>query len=224
MPDYRRLKIPGATYFFTVVTDSRKPLFSDETARRVLKEATSETTSILPFKMDAWVLLPDHLHCLWTLPAGDRDFSKRWGIIKSHFTKKMKTVGWTLPTDPTEMKVGWALPTKPTETKVGWALPTKPTETRVGWALPTEVQQTPSRFKHREGMIWQRRFWEHLIRDEKDFNRHCDYIHYNPVKHGLIDDPKKWECSSILQFIEEGLYPQDWGDSVGEEILSMDFE
>ena len=211
MADYRRLKIPGATYFFTVVTFMRKPIFSEEISREILRNAIDETNKLLPFQLDAWVLLPDHLHCLWTLPEGDRDFSKRWGIIKSHFTKKIK-------------EVGWALPTMTNRDQVGWALPTMTNPDRIELTLRAQDQVMPSRVKHREGMIWQRRFWEHAIRDQEDFNRHCDYIHYNPVKHGLADDPKKWKYSTIHQFIERGVYAPNWGDSVGEEILSMDFE
>ncbi|MCK4527888.1 transposase, partial [candidate division WOR-3 bacterium] len=81
-----------------------------------------------------------------------------------------------------------------------------------------------SRIRHRDANLWQRRFWEHQIRDQEDFNRHCDYIHYNPVKHGLVGDPKKWEYSTIHRFIRKGLYSNHWGDFITDDIISMDME
>ncbi len=185
MPNYRRLQTPGATYFFTVVTYERQRIFSQTAPRRILGNAIKEVNGLLPFIIEAWVLLPDHVHCIWTLPPGDYDYSKRWGLIKSKFTKKMKNVGW---------------------------------------AVPTEIPISVSRIKHRESNIWQRRFWEHQIRDQEDYNRHYDYIHYNPVKHDLVDDPKKWEHSTLHRFIKSGMYPEDWGDSISDEVLRMDVE
>ena len=94
----------------------------------------------------------------------------------------------------------------------------------IWWARPTNPGPSSSRAKHREDEIWQRRFWEHYIRDQDDFNRHCDYIHYNPVKHGLVDEPKKWEYSTIHRFIQKGSYTENWGNSLGDEMLSMEVE
>ena len=185
MSNYRRLRTPGATYFFTVVTFKRQMILCDSLSLTLLRNAIEEVKQLWPFKIQAWVLLPDHMHCLWTLPEGDFDYSKRWGKIKSTFTKKMKAVGW---------------------------------------APPTIVKASPSRIKHREFVIWQRRFWEHQIRNQQDFNRHCDYIHYNPVKHGLVEDPKKWEYSTVHQFIKKGLYSENWCDSMAAEVWEMDLE
>ena len=78
--------------------------------------------------------------------------------------------------------------------------------------------------RKKEKGIWQRRFWEHVIRDQTDFNRHCDYIHYNPVKHGLVNSPLEWKHSSFGKFVEKGLYRQDWGQSAVKELLEMDLE
>ncbi len=64
--------------------------------------------------------------------------------------------------------------------------------------------------KKRTG-VWQRRYWEHTLRDERDFNRHCDYIHFNPVKHGYVNSAKEWAFSSFHRFVERGVYPIDWG-------------
>ncbi len=189
MSNYRRFKTSGGTYFFTVATYNRQEILCKPQSRNALRDAIEAVRALLPFHIDAWVLLPDYLHCIWTLPEGDADFSKRWGTIKTSFTKK----------------VGWALPTN----KI---------------AMPTNKKYSISRIRHRDANIWQRRFWEHQIRDQEDFNRHCDYIHYNPVKHGLVGDPKKWEYSTIHRFIQKGLYSKHWGDSITDDIISMGLE
>jgi putative transposase len=68
-------------------------------------------------------------------------------------------------------------------------------------------------YKHnlKNPRIWQYRFWDHIVRNKKDLNRHIDYIHYNPVKHGLVNDPFNWPHSSIGRFYKHGYYPRDWG-------------
>jgi|LGOV01.1.fsa_nt_gb putative transposase len=96
MSNYRRFKTSGGTYFFTVVTYNRQEILCKPQSRNALRDAIEAVRALLPFRIDAWVLLPDHLHCIWTLPEGDADFSKRWGIIKTSFTKKV--VGWAMPT------------------------------------------------------------------------------------------------------------------------------
>jgi putative transposase len=115
------------------------------------------------------VVLPDHLHCIWMLPDGDSDFSVRWRLVKSAFTRA------------------------------------KP--------MSEAKAVSDSRFRKKERGFWQRRFWEHMIRDEEDLNRHRDYIHYNPVKHGLAATPNEWTHSSFKMFVRQGLYPSDWGGS-----------
>ena len=64
----------------------------------------------------------------------------------------------------------------------------------------------------RAGCVWQRRFWDHVIRDQNDLNRHIDYIHYNPVKHGLARAPREYPHSSFQDYLARGLYPFDWGE------------
>ena len=167
MSNYRRAR-DGNTYFFTLVTYQRQPILCLEACRKILREVIKETRLLYPFKIEAWVLLPDHLHCIWRLPDGDVNYSMRWGLIKKEFTKRIKNL-------------------------VGVAHPTK------------------SRERHREGTIWQRRFWEHRIRDEKDFAVHCDYIHYNPVKHGLVESSKDWVYSTFHRYVKAGIYPMEWG-------------
>nr|WP_306304479.1 hypothetical protein [Methylogaea oryzae] len=71
-----------------------------------------------------------------------------------------------------------------------------------------------SRRRHRELAIWQRRYWEHQIRDEEDLRRHVDYIHFNPAKHGLVSQVADWPHSTFHRFVAEGIYPANWGGAV----------
>lgn len=159
------------------MTYGRQPILCLEESRTALGEIIKETRAKMPFGIDAWVLMPDHLHCIWTLPAGDSDYSRRWGLIKAAYTK------------------------------------------RVGKTVTGNVRAvSASRLKHRERVVWQRRFWEHRVRDEKDYEAHCDYIHYNPVKHGLVTAPKDWAYSTFKRYVERGVYSEDWGSSETVEL------
>ncbi len=157
MPDYRRLRIPGACYFFTVNLADRR---SDRLVREiaVLRRAVALTRARRPFTIDSWVVLPDHLHAVWTLPEGDSDFSTRWAVIKRLFS----------------------------------------------WHLDGRENLSVSRKARRERGIWQRRFWEHMIRDDADFGAHMDYVHFNPVKHGLVPHPRLWPYSSYHRAVARG--------------------
>ncbi|HSH28867.1 MAG TPA: transposase [Thiohalobacter sp.] len=168
MPYYRRARMAGGTYFFTLVTAARRPLFIEPPVRLALRQSLQRVRSVLPFRIEAWVLLPDHLHCIWTLPEGDADYSKRWGMIKAGMTRSLRKGGFPLPAG------------------------------------------TPTR-RRREGGLWQRRFWEHWIRDHRDMRQHLDYIHYNPVKHGLVAQVSAWPHSSFHRLCKAGYYPPDWG-------------
>jgi len=95
MPKYKRAHA-GSTYFFTVVTHKRHPFLCDEQPRHFLREAINEVRTMHPFKIDAWVLLPEHLHCIWTLPDDDGDYSARWGLIKAGFSKRMNKAAGNL--------------------------------------------------------------------------------------------------------------------------------
>ena len=164
---YRRAFTPGGCFFFTLVTQGRKPIFANAEAVEVLRNAFRSVRQSRPFEIDAMVVMPDHLHCIWTLPPGDADFSTRWRLIKTWFTKHC---------DP------------------------------VLRPAPSIIRKS----KH-EQAIWQHRYWEHQLRDENDFARHVDYIHYNPVKHGLTVSPINWPYSSFRRYVETGIYPPDWG-------------
>jgi putative transposase len=84
-------------------------------------------------------------------------------------------------------------------------------------ALPRAEPISESRLRRRERGIWQRRFWEHTIRDEDDFARHVDYIHFNPVKHGHVEYPADWPYSSFHRFVRLGLYPEAWASDPKEQ-------
>jgi putative transposase len=168
VPEYIRTYVPGGTFFFTVVTNRRKPLFSSDRARAYLREATLAVQSERPFTLVATVLLPEHGHCIWALPEGDQDYSKRWGIIKSLFSKLWLAAGGNAGI------------------------------------------VSDARTKHRERGIWQKRFWEHRIRNEQDFIHHVNYSHFNPVKHGLVQCPHAWPYSSFPRWVDQGFYQRDW--------------
>jgi putative transposase len=122
--------------------------------------------------IDGWVLLPDHMHCVWTLPQGDDDFSIRRSLIKALFSR---------------------------ETKRRYHI---------------SEWMSDSKLKQRETTIWQRRFWEHQIRDEEDLRAHIDYIHFNPAKHGRVSHVSDWPFSTFHRSVRLGIYPQDWGGEV----------
>ncbi|MBF7731035.1 REP-associated tyrosine transposase [Pseudomonas sp. N040] len=160
---YRRVWVPGGTYFFTAtLADRSQSLLTEhiDTLRQVLRAV--RTTH--PFEIKAMVVLPDHLHCIWQLPAGDQDYPTRWALLKSTFSRQ----------------------------------------------ISSSESISLSRHLKRERGIWQRRYWEHCIRDEDDLQRHTDYIHYNPVKHGYALRPGDWPYSSIHRYVREGLLPADW--------------
>lgn len=168
MPRCLRPKTPGATVFFTVTLADRR---SDALVREIaaLREAVRATRAERPFGIVAWVVLPDHMHCVWTLPEGDADYPVRMGAIKARFTRAIKR------------RVGF----HPTNSGGPGA---------VGWN-PT-LRRSPSKIAKGDGGVWQRRFWEHHIRDEKDYRNHVRYCWVNPVKHGLVERPEDWPYSS----------------------------
>ncbi len=172
MSNYRRAYLPGGIYFFTVVTLNRAPIFTDENRVEALRQAFRKVKATRPFEIDAMVILPEHLHCIWRMPEGDADYSSRWREIK------------------------------------------KAASRRIGTATNAR----------NERMVWQRRFWEHAIRDEEDWRRHVDYIHYNPVKHGLASSPGAWAWSSFGNALKKGWYEESWGASEPATIVGMDCE
>jgi putative transposase len=170
MAEYRRHFVPGGSYFFSVVlADRRSRLLTQHIGD--LRAAFRSVRQLRPFNIDAIVVLPDHLHAIWTLPQDDSDFSMRWQLIKASFSR----------------------------------------------AVPTLEQISRSRLVKGERGIWQRRFWEHALRDDADFERHTDYIHFNPVKHGYVHRVMDWPYSSFARMVRAGFYPRDWaGNFAGD--------
>ena len=169
---YRRAKHKGGCYFFTVnLAERNRSLLTDHVDE--LRLCMKKTQQKHPYFVEAIVILPDHLHAVWTLPPEDNDYATRWMLIKSAFSR----------------------------------------------GLPKDERINTSRLKKRERGIWQRRYWEHLIRDDHDFARHIDYIHYNPVKHGYVNHPVDWQYSSIHRFIRRGILDKNWGVDLNSEEL-----
>jgi putative transposase len=179
MSQFRRKHVPGGSFFFTLVTEPRAPIFCTDSSRRLLGAVIRNCRKRWPFRIDAMVLLDEHLHAIWTLPEGDTRYSARWGWIKKEFTKAYLAAGGL------------------------------------------EHVRNASRLKQRRRGIWQRRFWEHALRDETDFARHFDYIHYNPVKHGHVACARDWPYSTFQRWVEQGVNSPDWGCNTG---IEMEFE
>ncbi|RJQ47520.1 MAG: transposase [Gammaproteobacteria bacterium] len=170
MTNYRRHFVPGGSYFFTVaLADRSATLLTDHID--VLRKAFQRIRRELPFNIEAMVVLPDHLHCVWTLPPETADFSTRWKRIKAEFSH----------------------------------------------ALPAGEQRSASRMKKGERGIWQRRFWEHALQDELDWQRYVDYVHYNPVKHGYMKRVAQWPYSTFRRYVKLGLYPLEWGGAGADD-------
>ncbi|HEY9101647.1 REP-associated tyrosine transposase [Chitinimonas sp.] len=162
--DYRRAWHPGGTYFFTLNLLNRRgePLLTQHI--EPLRTVVAHVRRLYPLTIHAWVVLPDHMHCVIELPEGDHNFALRMRLIKMMFSK----------------------------------------------ALPLTEARSAVRIGRGERGIWQRRYWEHLIRDEADFRAHVDYVHINPLKHGLVRSVGEWPYSTFHRLVEQGVYPEDW--------------
>ena len=172
MSTYHRAYQPGGCYFFTVVTYNRCAILTNSEVLERVRKAFRRVQATRPFTIDAIVVLPDHLHCIWKLPPDEHDFSTRWRMIKHYVS--------------------------------------------TGIDLPLNDRK--------EKLVWQRRFWEHLIRSEEDWRRHMYYIHYNPVKHGYVAKVSDWPHSSFHRAVKEDLYPPDWGTFEPDNVKKMHIE
>ncbi|MCG3267040.1 transposase [Yoonia sp. I 8.24] len=152
MSSYRRRYVPGGTYFFSVqLRDAGSTLLVDRID--LLRSVTSLCMQRWPFEINAAVILPNKLHMIWTLPPDDADYSKRWRLIKSTFSRH----------------------------------------------CPAPAKQPQSKLCPGEKGIWQRRFWEHVIRDQTDYDLHDHLIITAPVTAGLVDKPSDWPYASICK-------------------------
>ncbi len=166
---YRRLYIPGGSYFFTLVMKQRRKIFAQDSAVGILKDAFRRVMERRHFTIDAIAILPDHLHCIWTLPPGDQDFSTRWRLIKTWFTKR--------------------------------------------YDVTLSMNQDTSEINKGRKSVWQHRYWEHLLRDQEDYNHHVNYIHYNPVRHGYVSRAFDWQYSSFRRYVRNGICSENWGNT-----------
>ena len=165
MPDYRRNRIEVGCYFFTVNLLERHQNQLLVLQIDILRDVVKRVRERHPFHIDGWVVLPDHMHCIWTLPHGDDDYAKRIRLVKTMFSKEM----------------------------------------------PKTERRSSVRQRKGERGIWQRRYWEHTIRDQRDYNTHMDYLHYNPVKHGYVEKVIDWPHSTFRHHVQRGLYAENWG-------------
>ena len=167
MPNYRRHHVAGGCYFFTINLLERHKNQLLIQHINILRQVVKQIRLKFPFHIDGWVVLPEHMHCIWTLPEGDDDYATRIRLIKTLFSKQ----------------------------------------------IPKGERQSAVRQKRGERGIWQRRYWEHVIRDDNDYERHMDYLHFNPVKHGHVRQVKDWPYSTFRDLVEQGIYPEDWAGS-----------
>ena len=182
MPNYRRNYVPGGTYFFTLVTHERRPILTTDLGRVGLRRAIRAVRRRWPFAVLGIVLMPDHLHTVWTLPPGDARYSNRLRRIKRLFTNAFLAGGGT------------------------------------------EGERSASRRRRSERGVWQRRFWEHTVRDGDDLIRCMDYLHFNPVKHGLAANVRDWSWSSFHRYVESGDYPPDWGSGPPADLPGAEWD
>lgn len=162
MPNYKRPKINGASVFLTAtLADRSSELLTCEVD--TLREAVRDTRAKWPFKINAFVVLPDHFHCVITLPPDDGDFSTRMRLVKARFSRRFEK----------------------------------------GCLRQSHIERA-------ERGVWQRRFWEHHIRDQADFQAHVEYCWKNPVKHRLVNSPMDWPYSTIHRDAKQGIVPDEW--------------
>ena len=173
MRRYIRNRMPGGCYFFTLTLADRSQRYLTDYLD-AFRDTYRDVRRKHPFQTDAIVILPDHLHCIWTLPPGDDNYPTRWFLIKSGFSRR----------------------------------------------IPKGERQSDSRKRNGERGIWQRRYWEHTIRDDDDYSNHVDYIHYNPIKHGLVTNLNDWPYSSFHRYVRKSIYTKDW--SVRSDMQNMD--
>ncbi len=193
MSIYVRPRQDGATVFFTVAVAQRgTSLLLDHID--LLRDAVRLTRQERPFRIDAWVVLPDHLHAVWTLPPGDSAYAVRWGSIKARVTMGLRKRAAGRPGFSPALQLPSDLP----RVRSGRYAGLKP----------------GLRAEKREAAVWQRRFWEHHCRDDRDVETHIRYCWGNPIKHGLVERATDWEASSIHLDIRLGRVDPEWSDVV----------
>jgi len=173
MPNFRRYYIPDAIVFITGVTRERHHFLRAETDVNLLFDTLQNVQQIHPFRLLAYVILPDHFHWLMRVDNKRGNFSEAMQSIKRNFTLNYK-----------------------------------------------KAHQVKASLN-----LWQPRFWDHVIRNEHDLERHFDYIHWNPVKHGYVEYPEDWPHSTYIHWCNLAYYEQGWGrEGEPKRLLNMNFE
>jgi len=154
MTRYRDNRVPGMTYFFTVrLLDRNSTLLTDHFS--AFGEAMRQARIRKPFHVDAWVVLPDHAHAIWTLPPGDHDCATRWRAVKIAFSKALHKTGLTLASAA-------------------------------------------------DATIWERHYRDYRVGDDDEYAALIDYVHSNPMRHGLCQQAAEWPWSSLHRFVAAG--------------------
>ncbi|WP_407492019.1 REP-associated tyrosine transposase [Pseudooceanicola sp. MF1-13] len=181
MPHYIRPRQMNVPVFFTVCLADRQ---SDMLTRQVdaLRSAVVATLLDRPVDVGAWVVLPDHMHFVWTLPPGDTAYALRIAAIKARFSMAMRRAGFTPPAPVGRLNGG----------------------------------VNPALRRKGEVGLWQPRFWEHHIRDQRDYDAHVRYCWMNPVKHGYVPRAVDWLYSSIHRDIRLGQIEPEWSGQISE--------
>mgnify|MGYP001144185751 CR=1 FL=1 len=168
MGNYRRWRRPWGCYFLTLATARRRPLFRSPATRTLLRQAFRKTLCNWPMDIWEFVLLPDHLHLLCSVPNDAQDYSTPIRLVKHRFTRTWLANGGS------------------------------------------EAPRTASSRRRGIRGVWQKRFYEHTIRNQREYRAHVAYVHMNPVKHGLVERPADWPWSTFQRHVREGLLPADW--------------
>lgn len=147
MSDYRHNRVPGRSYFFTVRrADPHSRLLTEQIS--AFGEAIRQARARRPFHVDAWVVLHNHAHTIWTLPPGDEDHAGRWRAVKIAFSKSVRTA-------------------------------------------------------RAHALVWQRHYQQRLV-DDDEYARTVDYVHADPVRHGMCMHAAQWPWSSVHRFVATG--------------------
>ena len=163
--NYRRLFIPNAQVFLTIVTAKRRKILIQYID--ILRCAFKKTINSFHYEITAVSVMPEHIHLI-IKPNDIKDYPKIIQQIKQYFTQNIDK------------------------------------------SLIKNYCLTKGNIRRKEADIWQHRYYEHTIRDENDLYRHIDYIHYNPVKHELVQSAKEWQYSSFYNFVKLGFYEENW--------------
>ena len=200
MSNYRRLFIQNSYLFLVITTNYRRSILIDNI--ELLRESFKRAKQTYNFEIFGCVILPDHMHLI-IRPEKIEEYPKIIFAIKYHFSRKINAGGLGNP---------------PYENLLN---PNK----KQNYIYPPLYELSNSKLTKGDKGIWQRRYWEHTIRDEEDLYKYLDYIHYNPVKHGLVKNVKDWEFSSFDKFVERGNYETNWGSTEDvKHIEKFDYE